>query len=403
MNILIIHQNFPGQFKHIALDILKEGKHRLLAIAHEGAPGMQGVEVARYKLGRANTQGLHRYLVNLESGVIRGQAVAKVLIELKQRGYRPDVVLCHPGWGEALFLKDVFPAARLVSFFEFFYQSSGADTGFDPDQQVTIDEKARIRVKNSLHLLNLEFCDAGVSPTRWQKSVHPQLYHHKIAVCHEGIDTQLLKPAEGNESLELPNGTVIRKGDPVLTYVARNLEPYRGFIPFMRSLPLIVKRCPQAQIVIVGGDEVSYGAPPRDARNWREKLSLEIDVQRYPNVHFLGKIPYARYSSLLRISKAHIYLTYPFVLSWSMMEAMSSGALLIASRTTPVEELIEDGANGLLVDFFDTEAIADKAVRVLQNDVLNASRIRERARRTIVEGYDVRLGNLGYRRLLDAL
>jgi len=321
------------------------------------------------------------------------------MLKLKQQGFVPDVILAHPGWGEALYAKDIFPNAKLVSFFEFYYQADGADVGFDPAEPVSVDDRARTRTRNALHLLNLDACDIGVSPTHWQKSRHPTVYHDKIRVVHEGVDAQLMQP-DPQARFTLPNGTVLRRGDPVITYVARNLEPYRGFHVFMRTLPEILQRNPQAQVVIVGGDEVSYGNKPKDTPNWREAMQKElgerIDASR---VHFTGKLPYLQYRALLQISAVHVYLTYPFVLSWSMLEAMSCGCLLVASRTAPVEEVIEHGKNGLLVDFFDQAALVEQVSEALSQPN-RFSEIRHQARQTVLQRYTVELGLRGYEELL---
>jgi len=218
-------------------------------------------------------------------------------------------------------------------------------------------------------------------------------------VVHEGVDAQLMQP-DPQARFTLPNGTVLRRGDPVITYVARNLEPYRGFHVFMRTLPEILQRNPQAQVVIVGGDEVSYGNKPKDTPNWREAMQKEvgerIDASR---VHFTGKLPYLQYRSLLQVSAVHVYLTYPFVLSWSMLEAMSCGCLLVASRTAPVEEVIEHGKNGLLVDFFDQAALVEQVSEALSQPN-RFSEIRHQARQTVLQRYTVELGLRGYEELL---
>jgi glycosyltransferase involved in cell wall biosynthesis len=373
--------------------------HRVIGIGNHPAPGLNGIDLLRYKLTREPTQGLHRYVRTLENGVIYGQATAQQMLKLKQQGFVPDVILAHPGWGEALYAKDVFPDAKLVSFFEFYYQADGADVGFDPAEPVSVDDRARTRTRNALHLLNLDACDIGVSPTHWQKSRHPAVYHDKIRVVHEGVDAQLMQP-DPQARFTLPNGTVLRRGDPVITYVARNLEPYRGFHVFMRTLPEILQRNPQAQVVIVGGDEVSYGNKPKDTPNWREAMQKEvgerIDASR---VHFTGKLPYLQYRSLLQVSAVHVYLTYPFVLSWSMLEAMSCGCLLVASRTAPVEEVIEHGKNGLLVDFFDQAALVEQVSEALSQPN-RFSEIRHQARQTVLQRYTVELGLRGYEELL---
>ncbi|BCG22753.1 glycosyl transferase family 1 [Pseudomonas tohonis] len=363
MRVLFIHQNFPGQFRHLAAHLAKRDDVEVLAIGREQAPGLPGVRLLRYKPHRKASAQTHPYVRTFEDGVLHGQQVLRLLLDLKGKGYRPDVVVAHPGWGESLYVKEAFPSARLIHFCEYYYQARGADAGFDPEFPLDTNGAASIRSRNALHLLNLENCDLAITPTHWQRSVHPAAYREGMRVIHEGIDIAGLGP-DPEASLQLPDGRVLKAGQPILTYVARNLEPYRGFHSFMRALPRILAAHPTCQVVVVGGDEVSYGSRPRGAANWRSKLLAEnpVDLQR---VHFLGKVPYATYKRVLQVSAAHIYLTYPFVLSWSLLEAMASGCLVIGSDTAPVREVIEDGRNGLLVDFFDTERIAEKALAAL--------------------------------------
>ena len=363
MRVLFIHQNFPGQFRHLAAHLAKRDDVEVLAIGREQAPGLPGVRLLRYKPHRKASAQTHPYVRTFEDGVLHGQQVLRLLLDLKGKGYRPDVVVAHPGWGESLYVKEAFPSARLIHFCEYYYQARGADAGFDPEFPLDTNGAASIRSRNALHLLNLENCDLAITPTQWQRSVHPAAYRDAMQVIHEGIDIAGLGP-DPEASLELPDGQVLKAGQPILTYVARNLEPYRGFHSFMRALPRILEAHPTCQVLVVGGDEVSYGSRPKGAANWRCKLLAEnpIDLQR---VHFLGKVPYATYKRVLQVSAAHIYLTYPFVLSWSLLEAMASGCLIIGSDTAPVREVIEDGRNGLLVDFFDGERIAEKALQAL--------------------------------------
>jgi len=354
MRILVIHQNFPGQFKHIAKAWAERPGWQVIGIGREGCPGIAGVRCIQYKPHRDALKQQHHYLNRMESAVLHGQAVARLLLDLKRQGFTPDAILAHPGWGETLYAKDVFPKARLIHFCEWFYNAEGADVGFDPEFPVTFDDHARIRTWNALHLLNLENCDVGVSPTHWQKNRHPAAYQDKIVVAHEGIDTDLLGP-DPNAQIML-NGREFKAGDPIITYVARNLEPYRGFHVFMRALERIQKEHKSCQAIIVGGDDVSYGRRPSDAKNWREKMLREVTLDA-SRTHFVGKLPYDRYRKVLQVSAAHLYLTYPFVLSWSMLEAMASGCLLIASKTAPVEEVVRDGVNGKLIEFHDLDAI----------------------------------------------
>lgn len=392
MKVLFIHQNFPGQFRHIAVHLAGQPGVQVLAIGREQAPGLPGVRLVRYKPHRKANPHTHPYARSFEDGVLHGQQVLRLLLELKGQGYRPDVIVAHPGWGESLYVKEAFPQARLIHFCEYYYQIQGTDAGFDPEFPLEINGAASIRSRNALHLLNLENCDHAITPTRWQHSLHPAAYRDKIQVIHEGIDTANLGP-DPTAILQLPNGKVLKAGEPVLTYVARNLEPYRGFHSFMRALPKILKEHPTCQVVIVGGDGVSYGSKPKDAPNWRSKLQAEnpVDLNR---VHFLGKVPYATYKRVLQISAAHVYLTYPFVLSWSLLEAMASGCLIIGSDTAPVREVICNKENGLLVDFFNPDEIAERVLQGLAKpEAFNELR---KAAYTTAQRYSIEHGNNHY-------
>lgn len=397
MNVLLVHQNFPGQFLHLARRLSAMPGVNLMAICRDTAASVPGVSTLRYSLHREVKNGTHHYLRSFESGVLHGQAVLRSLLELKRSGYKPDVVVAHAGWGEATFVKDVFPDCRYVGFFEFFYRAEGADVGFDPEDSVTMDERARLRCRNALHLVNLEAVDVGVSPTAWQRSVHPEALQSKLHVIHEGIDTRVAAP-RADASFTLASGQVLTRKDKVVTYIGRNLEPYRGFPQMMRLTEKLCALRGDVHVVVVGGDGISYGRPPQDAASWKEKMLRECNLDE-KRVHFTGMLPYAKYLDVLAISSAHVYLTYPFVLSWSMMEAMSSGCLVIGSDTQPVRELIRHGENGLLVDFFDVEAQLQAVLAVLDKPDEFAA-LRASARETIVSSYTVQQGTDAYLRLI---
>lgn len=386
MKLLFIHQNMPGQYKHLVRHFAARGDE-VTFITKPGKPDIAGVRKVTYSPQREPGRNTHHYLSYLESAVLHGQQVARVCLALKKSGWRPDIICAHPGWGEALFVKDVFEDSPLLSYCEFFYRAHGADVNFDPREPTDIDGLFRIRAKNCNLITSLDTCDRGIAPTWWQKRAHPAEYWPKIAVIHEGVDTAICKP-DPAATITLPGGRKLTRADEVVTYVARNLEPYRGFPIFMRALDDICRRRPNATILVVGGDDVSYGRAPSDAKNWREKMLREVTIDP-ARVIFLGRVPYGTFLSILRLSRAHIYLTYPFVLSWSMLEAMATGCPIVGSRTGPVVEVVEDRVNGLLADFFQPAEVADRVVELLEDHDLRA-RVSERARETVVARYDLR-------------
>jgi glycosyltransferase involved in cell wall biosynthesis len=391
MNVLFVHQNFPGQYRHVAAALADDPANVVLAIGEAGNLGRlrhPRVREIGYPAPEPAGPHTHHYLRSFEAAVRRGQQVARVAQELRRTGYRPDIVCCHPAWGEGLYLRDVWPDALLLYFFEFFYHAQGHDSGFDPEFPRNLDGVLKTRTRNAVHLLSLNAADWGISPTRWQHQSLPPEYRDRISVIFDGVDTNVVCPAD-DARLEVGNGLVLDATSEVITFVNRNLEPYRGYHVFMRALPRLLAARPQAQVVIVGGDGVSYGPSLPEGESYKQRYLDEvrgsIDESR---VHFLGRVPYDRYLDVLRVSSAHVYLTYPFVLSWSMIEAMSAGCAVVASATPPVQEVIRDGENGLLFDFFDGEALVDRVCAVL-DDPHHLAAMRAAARRTVIDTYDL--------------
>lgn len=391
---LFIHQNFPGQFKHITAVLAADPANQVIAAVDDAnrreSLVSANVTLVSYKTPEGASKTTHPYLQGYEASIRRGQQIARVCLELKKKGFIPDIICAHAGWGEALFIKEVYPQSILLDYFEFFYRTQGSDVGFDEEMQTSsLDGNCRIQVRNSCHLLSIETANWGWSPTRWQASQFPEHFRSRLSVIHEGIDTDVVKPNK-DAVFEMPGGVKLSRRDQVVTFVNRNLEPYRGFHIFMRALPRILKENPKAHVVIVGGDLVSYGSMPNEGGNWREKMMAEVgsklDMSR---VHFVGKIPYEHYLRLIQVSSVHVYLTYPFVLSWSMLESMAAECVLIASDTPPVTEVIKDGHDGVLVDFFDSEAIA-KQVRTVLKKPKDYEEMRRQARKTILERYDLK-------------
>ena len=385
---LFIHQNFTGQFIHIATELVRLG-HEVVALGIKGR-AVAGVKFLRYQPKAPERVSGVEAAVDFETKIVRGIACTQVMAKLKSSGFNPDVVVAHPGWGEALFCKDVWPAARLVMFAEFFYGTAGTDYNFDPEFTAdTLASRMRLRLKNSVHLHALHAADAIYAPTQWQASQLPRDYRAKTQVIFDGIDTQHVKP-NAQASIHLQReGVTLNSQSEMITFVNRNLEPYRGFHIFMRALPEILRQRPKAHVLIIGRDEVSYGSPPKTGGTWRQVMLAEVGAQLpMARVHFLGGLAFEDYLRVMQLSSCHIYLTYPFVLSWSCLEAMSAGRVVVASRTGPVTEVIEHGKNGLLFDFFDVAALSKQVIEVLDKPKSFAG-LGVQARKTVIERYDL--------------
>jgi glycosyltransferase involved in cell wall biosynthesis len=398
MNILFIHQNFPGQFKFLAPALVQQG-HQVVGMILQKthANVWQGVKIHPYTAQRSTTPNVHPWVSDFETKAIRGEACFRAALELKGSGFSPDVIIAHPGWGESLFLKDVWPQAKMAIYCEFFYHPQGADVGFDPEfpAQDTGDV-CRLRLKNLNNLLHFEVADAGISPTHWQASTFPEAFRRKITVVHDGIDTVAVAP---NPDVKLTlNGKLhLSKEDEVITFVNRNLEPYRGYHVFMRALPELLKRRPNARVLIVGADDVSYGARPTQEQNggtkWKDIFVKEVRHQisdaGWQRVHFLGHVSYQHFIPLLQLSTVHVYLTYPFVLSWSLLEAMSAGCAIVASDTQPLHEAITHNETGRLVNFFDAQALASQVCDLLDKPE-ERQRLGANARVFAQQNYDLK-------------
>ena len=388
MNFLFVHNNFPAQYQHIVRALARDPKVRIAAIGSSTSREMDGVRLLKYSLNNVNVAASHPFARRFDLECHRGEQVLYALSSLASSGFVPDIIMAHPGWGETLPLRVIFPKARILLYCEFFYGVQGRDVGFDPEFSETgVDGHVALHLKNASSLLALADCDFGISPTNWQRSTYPKEYQNKITVIHEGIDVDLIKP-DPDAVFRLPSGREFRRSDEIVTFVARNLEPLRGYHQFMRALPRIMAERPQAQIIVIGGDGASYGALPPRGKTWKslffDEIAERIDRDR---VHFAGRLPYSDYLSALQISSAHVYLTYPFVLSWSLLEALSAGCLVIGSDTAPVREVLNN-QNGLLVPFFDNEQLSDRVIEALAFPHRFGS-VRVQARQTITDQYDL--------------
>lgn len=439
MKILFLHPNFPAQFRHLAGALAADKANQVVYLTARKEGAIPNVTKVVYQTTREVSPQTHRYVRPLEAAANTGQAAWRAAHQLKQEGFEPDVVYAHVGWGPGLFMADLFPQARYLGFFEWYYHAHGTDADFDPSEPLNEDDEARIRTKNAPILLELAHCDTGIVPTRWQKQQFPADFHHRLQVLHDGIDTTFCQPKPGaklvlppepqraaalTETAALPAtkgqgfgstprtkakskstsapkltptqqlqqafwtaGLDLSSTPEVVTYIARGMEPYRGFPQFMAAAAQLLKARSHCHVVIVGEDRVAYGKTLADGRTYREKMLSELDFDP-GRLHFTGPLPYGQLLQVYQASAVHVYLTRPFVLSWSMLEAMACGCVVLGSRTPPVEEVITDGVNGFLVDFWDAGAISTRISQLLDKQPELAD-IRRRARETILERYDL--------------
>lgn len=377
MNILFLHRSFPAQFKYLASELAKDSKNNVVFVTNSETYEIDGIKKIIYKPEDTGISDAHPYLKTYTSAVNHGQAVAKAVLDLKKQGFKPDIIYGHSGWGVTLFMKDIFQDVPLICYFEWFGNAEGADTGFDgniPDET----QRAGLRCANSPVLIDLCSCDYGITPTHWQKSQFPKEFHNKIQVIYDGIDTEFFKPDKHAEFLGFS------QKDEVITYGTRGMEPYRGFPQFMQAVEVLLKKRPNLHIVIAGEDKVLYRGRLEQG-TYKELMikQLDLDMDR---IHFTGALPYVEYLKMLQISSVHVYLTVPYVLSWSVMEAMSAGCCLVASNTAPALEVVQDGYNGLLTDFFDISQIVEKIEYALDNKD-KIQEIRNNARQSIINNY----------------
>jgi glycosyltransferase involved in cell wall biosynthesis len=402
-NILIVHQNFPGQFPHIA-DALRKRGDRVAVIAGKTARATPGIDLRRWTTNRGSTPNLFPLATRAEADLIRASAAAEAAMQLRKDGFTPDVIIGHPGWGETLLLKEVWPNARVILFGEMMYRSTGGDLNFDPEfGPRSFERDARAHAKNASQLLAYAYADIIVCPTRFQASSFPPALQPLIRVVHEGVDLDHAQ-RRPNARLKLPDGRVLDGSKPVITYVSRTLEPLRGFHIFMRALPEFLSACPEAEVVVIG-DEVrqGYGTAPPQGHSWKswlqEELGDRLDLSR---VHFLGRVTHSQLVDAFSLSWAHVYYTYPFVLSWSLVEAMACECLVIASDTPPLHDAITDGVEGRLLPFFDVPALS-RALAIAAAQPTASVKLQQAARIRALSGFDRQQGTANWLAMVDAL
>ena len=387
-NVLFIHNNFPAQFLHLA-PRLRERGFRCRSIGSQTARDI-GFPVKRWALKRGTTPGIFPLATRAEADLMRAQAAAACAVEYKREGFSPDLIIGHPGWGEPLLMKEVFPKAKSIAYAEYFYHSSGTDVDFDPEFQKTpaLGDRFRVYAKNMCFGLVYGEADAIVSPTPFQASQLPATFRAKTHVMHEGVDIEEIAPRP-DARFTLDDGRVLDRSTPVITYVSRRFEHVRGFHIFMRALPALLEARPDVPVLIVGTEsKTSYQGELEGDLTFKQRLLKELgDRLDHSRLHWTGHLPFQRMLDAMAVGAAHVYYTSPFVLSWSLLDAMASGCLILGSDTPPLRDVITSGENGLLHDVFDVEALSTAMIRAVETPDAFAP-MRATARQTIVDHYD---------------
>lgn len=385
MNILFLHRNFPAQFRHIAPMLANNPNNNVVFITNNDKLNLPNIKKYHYNLKRQIPNDCHRYLRFVEEAIIHGQATAEVAMALKNQGFKPDIIYGHT-WGQTMYMKDIFPDVPLLCYFEWFYNAKGGDVGFD-GKQSSVDELAKLRTKNSHLLIDLYSCDGGICPTKFQAMQFPKEFQHKIKVLHDGIDTDFCSPKEDTKFVIEDKNLVLTKNDEVVTYATRGMEEYRGFPQFMEAISILMKKRPNMQVVIGGEDRVCYG-PQILGTTYKKRMleKLDLDLSR---IHFVGSLPFNKYVDLLRISSAHVYATYPFVCSWSLLDSMACACPIVASNTEPVTEFMTDNKTGVLFDFFNIKQEVEQIEYALENKDKMAEYGRN-ARQVILDNYQLK-------------
>jgi glycosyltransferase involved in cell wall biosynthesis len=390
VNILFVHQNYPGQYKHLLRWLAASGEHRIVFLTQrQNLPDAADHRIIRYEPAHRAGEDAYALSKDFETCAAAGLKVAHICRGLDREGFRPDIVIGHAGWGETLFLKEVWPDVPVLAYFEYFYSAVGGAVGFDPEYPISDQMPLIMAARNATQWVALGSCDAGQTATRWQFNRYPKPFQERITVAHEGVDTSELRP---DPAVELGLGRLDRpltRADEVVTYVARNLEPARGFHTLMRALPAILARRPSARIIIIGGEEISYGRKSGHPGGYKAELMAEVgDRVDWTRVHFLGRVPYDGFRRVMQVSRCHVYLSVPFVLSWSLLEAMAMEATIVAADTSAIREVVEDGVNGRLVDFLNPRQLADTVCEVLATPS-DFTALGTAARATVARNYDL--------------
>jgi glycosyltransferase involved in cell wall biosynthesis len=361
-HLVYLHQNFPAQFGHLAAALVRRG-HRCTFVSQQPGSGeTAGVQRIQYKAVGGATKHTNYFSRTFENTVAHATGIYEALKPLRDT-LAPDVIVGHSGYGPTLCLHELFPRAAIVNYFEFFYQPHGGDLAFRPDVPPLEIDQIRARARNAMFLVDLEYGAGAYTPTRFQHGLFPDAHRDRLDVIHDGVPTDFWRRVPGERRL---GHRVFAPGTKLLTYVSRGFESMRGFDVFMKVAKRVCAARTDVEVLIVGKDQVCYGGDLQrlGVASFKEWVLAQDDYD-LSRIHFVGQLAPAHLRHVLSLSDLHVYLTVPFVASWSLLNAMACGCTVLGSDTAPVREFITHGDTGLLAGFLDVEALTDTALRVL--------------------------------------
>ncbi len=375
MKILFSHQNYPAQFGAFGDYLARQGWDVTFFTGTDRNVSAGPCKLYRMKPHREPTKGVHRFAKPLEQAMINGQAFANAAIQAREQGLEPDIVVAHSGWGSGTFAKAVWPNCKYVSYVEWYYRWPPEDSVLANSRSTDEDGRAKALARNAPTMLDFAEADLVMCPTHFQASQFPDWLRERVTVMHDGVDTRYYAPAE---NVAFPVDDAIPADAEVITYATRGMEPHRGFPEFMQAVALLQKSRPRLHAIIGGTDRVAYGPQLPEGQSWKQIMleKLELDESR---LHWPGLLPKEKWRTLLQSTDVHVYLSVPFVLSWSMIEAMSAACPLVVSDTSPVQEAIRGGDVARVVNHRDIEALA-AAIASLLDDRELAGRLGQGAR-----------------------
>jgi glycosyltransferase involved in cell wall biosynthesis len=395
VQVLFVHPNFPGQFGPCATRLASEPGVEVVFVSQRAEGMHAGIRCIRAVPRGGATHANHYCSRTFENAVWSAHAVHVACAS--SEGLAPDVIVGHSGFGTTTFLSDLY-SCPVINLFEYWYRGHESDLDFRPEYPPEPLDRLRAITRNAMILLDLQAGTLGYAPTHWQRDLFPEPWRSKLRVLHDGIDTDFWRRRERSTQV---CGVDLPAGRPVITYVSRGLEAMRGFDVFMRFAEQLARTRPDALFLVVGEERTHYGNDTKhiSAPSFKQHVLSEVTGE-VPQVHFLGKVSRDQLVEVFSVSDLHVYLTVPFVLSWSLLDAMACECAVLVSDTGPLDEVIGSSEVGERIAFGDVDAMYEAASELL-DDSPRRLEMGRAARRLVEQRYATEVIYPRFRAMLD--